>query len=119
MGLLESILSKVYKNLAPVAVPEWDCTVYVKSWSIEERYKATQITPDEKALQQDWVEPTLQIVLMSVCDESGALLFSPDNLDFLRKQDYRIVERLASAVMKHNGLTQEQDLKKNSEATNN
>lgn len=59
------------------------------------------------------------MVALCACDEQGNKLFTEDDADALAKKPGDVINRIATAALKHNGMTPSavEDAEKNSDAT--
>lgn len=109
----EQILSADDLGLLKVPVPEWGGDVYVRVMAVGERdaYEREWIGKRETGVE-NFRAKFLQRVL---CDEKGALLFTPDETDKLSTKSARVMGALWEKAMKHNALMESdvQELAKN------
>lgn len=102
-----------------VDVPEWGGSVIVRSMSGAQRdqYEATLMTRgDDGRLEVNTQNMRAKLVLHTVVDESGALLFTADELDALSAKSASAIERVAEVAQRLNGLNRSavMDAEKNS-----
>lgn len=109
----DQILSADDMGLLAVNVPEWGGDVYIRVMSVSERdaYEREWIGKRETGVE-NFRTKFLQRVL---CDESGKLLFSPNETDSLSVKSAKVMGRLWEKAMKHNALMESdvQELAKN------
>lgn len=89
MNLKDQIARADDRKVTPVPVPEWDCTVYLRQLSVEER--------NALVAQIDTAEAgrlTVYILLHALCDEAGNPVFGPDDYAILAGKNARVVDRL-------------------------
>jgi|GEM_PF-2840664 len=102
MNLKQRIMDAQDLPVYPVEVPEWDCTVYIKSLSGAERLQL------EKDLSKDTKTdgPALaRVVCATLCDTSGTLLFDyPKDIGELQKKSVKALHRLFDIALKHNAM---------------
>lgn len=96
-----------------VEVPEWGGHVFVRMLTAGER--------DEfEAAQQSGGNPhkdlRARLAAATVCDESGELLFTAQDVPALTAKAGRALDRIFAAAAKHNGITAAdiEELRKNS-----
>lgn len=100
----EAILAADDMGLLEVDVPEWSGSVYIRCMTVAAR----------DAYENDWVQNKhkgvenfrtkfLQKVL---CDATGALLFTEQEMASLGGKSARVMNRLWTMAMKHNALTE-------------
>ncbi|ACC76152.1 hypothetical protein PPMP20_18995 [Paraburkholderia phymatum] len=90
-----------------VDVPEWGGSVIVRAMTGAQRdaYDAALLRRnDEGKLEVDTLNMRAKLVLWTVVDEAGALLFTPDELDALAAKSAGAIERIADAAARLNGL---------------
>ena len=109
----DQILSADDMGLLKVEVPEWGGDVYIRVMAVTERdaYEREWIGKRETGVE-NFRTKFLQRVL---CDESGKLLFTPQETDKLAQKSARVMSRLWEKAMKHNALMERdvQELAKN------
>lgn len=109
----DQILSADDMGLLKVEVPEWGGDVYIRVMAVTERdaYEREWIGKRETGVE-NFRTKFLQRVL---CDESGKLLFTPQETDKLAQKSARVMSRLWEKAMKHNALMESdvQELAKN------
>lgn len=102
MNLRALILTAKDLPLEKVEVPEWSCTVFLKSLSGAERLSL------EKDLSSDSKNdgPALcRVVCATLCDEQGNLVFDkPEDVDVLNKKSVKVLHRLFEAALKLNAF---------------
>lgn len=100
----EQILSRKPKRLV-VEVPEWGGTVTIQALTVG---TAQSITAEHGMVA---------IVMASVINEDGSLMFSPEDKESVERLELAGCKRIADAAVDFNGLSQRavEDLVKNSE----
>lgn len=98
MALRDQILSANDSPLERLSVPEWGCDVFLKPLSGHARAKLVKLAHGGASLYG----PAL---VASVCDESGKLAFTDDDVPALEERNGLVLERLAAHVVKLNGLS--------------
>ena len=99
--------------LEEVPVPEWgaDAVVHVRSITAAQR---GQIEADAAAFKESKGKGnftrtiSLRMVVLSCCDETGALLFGMDDLNTLAEKNAAVVSRIADAAMRLSGLSKKE-----------
>jgi hypothetical protein len=88
-----------------VEIPEWGGSVLVQGMDVAQ---AQAIKPQDGLAE---------LVIVSVVNEDGTRMFSPEDKESLQKLDVRGLKRLADAVLELNGMTKTavEDAAKNSE----
>lgn len=96
-----------------VPVPEWGGSVFVRMLNFTERLALEAAI---KAAERDAV---FTVIAATACDESGALLFTADDVEALKKKQPFAVVAVMLAARKLNRLSKEdiEDLQGNSEAS--
>lgn len=90
-----------------VDVPEWGGSVIVRAMSGTQRdqYEASLMTRGaDGKLEVNTQNMRAKLVLYTVVDESGALLFSADELDALAAKSAVAIERISEVAQTLNGL---------------
>jgi hypothetical protein len=107
MTLRDKILAARDTKPEPVPVPEWDCTVYVRSLTAAER----------EAVEQDKsnVRFREKLLAMVVCDEDGKPVFTRGDIDALAEKAAGPIVRLVEIAWKKSGIGEAavEDAKKN------
>ena len=113
MGLREQILAVRDVRLEKLDVPEWETEVHLKSWSGLERSRALAVfgKMDDTSVAK--------VVAMSVCDADGATVFTDKDFGELAKKNGEVLERIALAACKHNGINKVEQAKNESGSTPN
>lgn len=104
-------------KLYPVEIPEWGGTVFLRPISLTEQGKLADLgSKFEKAtLLEKMRRITMPLIVWVVCEESGAPLFSADDIDALMDKSAGSINRLQEEILKISGLTAESraELEKN------
>lgn len=92
--------------IEPIEVPEWGGTVYVRTMdgSERDRFDATIIKRSRKDDTFDTAGLRADIVVLTVCDESGNLMFSDDDRMALLKKNAAVLDRICAKARKMNGI---------------
>lgn len=108
MGLRDTILQAQDLKRQSVEVPEWNCTVFVRMLSGEERLALDEWVNNlsEEERQTD-LNIIVKTVLMTACDESGSMLFSDSDIPALRRKAVPALLRVFDASMLLNKLGRE------------
>ena len=98
----DQILAANDMGLLEVQVPEWSGNVFVRVMTVGERdsYENDWMVNKNKGVE-NFRSKFLQRVL---CDESGKLLFTADEISLLAGKSARVISRIWEAAMKHNAL---------------
>ena len=119
MDIRSAIQNADDKPLKPVVCSTWssngwDGTIYVRTMTGRERdefehavSKATRKN-DNRGLK-------LRLVLLTCCKETGELLFTDEDIDWLADKSAMELDRLANAALQANGFSEKDvaDLEKN------
>ncbi len=103
----EQILSIDDKRVAPVEVPEWGDTVYVRTMTGCERDRVEELI--DKAKARGGMSPkNLRGTLCSLCmcDENGVRLFNDAEATALGNRSCVALDRVFTAALKVNGMSQ-------------
>lgn len=109
---------KIFKaqdtKLEAVEVPEWNCTLYVKTLSGAERSKLRQIS-DTLTKSGRESEADTHLLILSACDEQGNKAFNDSDFAALNEKNASVITRVAMAAIRVNGLGADavEDAKKN------
>lgn len=106
MNLRDQILQKNDYKLTPVEVPEWDCTVHVRSISGAQREElAKKIKDAEK--QGLKVPPGLipWMLVRTVCNEDGSLMFTDKDIAALNEKNPEVTDRICQESFLACGVT--------------
>jgi hypothetical protein len=91
-------------------IPEWGCTVYIRTMSAGERdrYEAAH-------LANPYVDARARLAAETVCDELGVKLFSAEDVAALSQKSCKALDRIFAVAMAQNGVTKADidELKKN------
>lgn len=99
----EQILSSSDAKMEKVAVPEWGGDVHIKVMSGAERDRWEAAAFEGGKVNRDNFRARL--LVETICDESGKLLFSPADVDALSAKSSAILSRLTPVALKINALT--------------
>jgi hypothetical protein len=83
-----------------VEVPEWNGSVYVRTLTGSERVRLSEILESGDATGA-------QVVALVAVDEEGNRLFSEDDVDALSEKNGKALERIVSAAMEWNFVTED------------
>ena len=102
----EAILSA--KNAPPetVEVPEWGGSVCVKVMTAAEREAYEDAVYDDEGTAAA-PHPAVQLLVRTVCDDSGKLLFGADDVAALAAKDAPVLMRLYRIARKVNKIGRE------------
>lgn len=107
-------------NLEQIDVPEWeeDGFLYVKTVSAHERDQLDNMlfdfNPETGQVSRNAEDFRTKWVLHTACDEEGNLIFSQDDLTWLRKKSSKPIQRVFDASQRLNGVNRREQ-EKNSE----
>jgi hypothetical protein len=122
----DSIIGAKDFGVEKFSVPEWGGEVCLKKWSADERntYTKKSIEMDEEGGHVNWdtiFDNQIVAVALSLCDESGARLFSDseEDLKLLASKNGEVLQRLFEKVLLMNGLAEKstEEAAKNSGST--
>lgn len=85
-----------------VEVPEWKGQVFVKTMSANERDRFEESFVDKKL-----TGARAKMVALTCCDEKAELLFTEQDIEVLGKKSASALEKICSASMNINKLTNE------------
>ena len=106
MTLRESILAAKDTTIVAVEVPEWECTVHVRSLSGSERDRFDAAVIARKGKDGKVRPDGLRALLVSIaaCDETGERIFADADVDALCGKSASALIRLWDAAAEINGL---------------
>ncbi len=104
MNLKEQILNAEDSVIEPVDIPEWSCTVHVKTLSgIErDRIEAEIHSGDGDNL----VNLRAKMAVATVCDEQGNLVFTPDDAAELGNKSASALSKIFNVATRLSGMTE-------------
>jgi len=117
----EQILGASDLQIEAVFVPEWGGTVYVRNLNGKGRdaFEGSRVRiKDNNKVEMVHDNTRAKLLSLTVCDQSGALLFSQDDVETLGEKNASALDRLFDVAQRMSGL-RPQDLEqkvKNSEA---
>lgn len=95
------ILSADDYKIEEIHVDEWNGPVGIRTFDAATRARLLQPAKDGK-MPDNWME---MIVAASACDEFGKLIFSDDDVAALSNKNAVVLEKLFTASIELNGLT--------------
>lgn len=100
----EQILAASDADLLKVRVKEWGGEVFVRVMSVKERdaYERMWIGKRDTGVENFRAEYLARVL----CDESGKLLFSRDQIDALSEKSGAVMGKLFDKALKHNNMTE-------------
>ena len=98
MNLRELILQVNDTPLEPIEIREWGCTVYIKALT------GTQRNQLLKDIQKKTGSMYGYAMASSLCDQDGKQLFTIEDIDALNEKNGKVLERLASYIVKLNAI---------------
>jgi hypothetical protein len=101
----QEILAADDLGLKKVHVKEWGGDIYIRVMSVGERdtYERMWIGKKETGIANFRTEYLARVL----CDESGKLLFSRDQIDALAAKSGAVMGNLFDVAMRHNKMTEE------------
>lgn len=116
MNLRETALGAEDRKPVKVDVPEWGITLYVRAMGGDERdhLEISSMTDRKNGTLLSNIRAKL--LVLTVCDENGELVFSRDDVEALGKKSAKALNRLYAVASVLNDFTKADinDLKKNS-----
>lgn len=103
----QAILTANDSGCKPVDVPEWGGRVFLRKWTGRQRQEFRAWTEQRKGDTLADAEISSHIVVMSVCDQEGKLLFSNGDEELLLAKSGSVLNRIATEALQHNGLAAE------------
>lgn len=108
--LRDQILAADDLKVIAVDVPEWGCTVHVRTMSGGERDAF-----EERQQRDPFKDIRARLAVLTVCDEEGNLLFTDADIPALTKKSAAALDRIFAAATKLNKFSKEDldELQKN------
>jgi len=100
VSLRDSILAKNQKKLEPFDVPEWECTVYISTFSARD-FNALAKAMRNGDIPDDFFA---RLVYLCACEEDGTRIFSEADIPKIQDMDAEPVKRVALRAQEINGL---------------
>jgi len=115
MSLKETILTANDLELEEVKVPEWACSVYVRSMSGLER---DSFEAEMEGLDNKTENIRARLLVRCICDSGGERVFDDADAVDLGNKNGAALDRVFAVAMKHNPIGEEAvaDLEKNSDS---
>ncbi len=125
MSLAEDILGKKDLPSEKVNVPEWDMDLWVKTMTGSQRdaWEAAEVkgAGGTKAIKANGIDEAAyvgsraRLLVLTVCDESGALVFKRDQVDQLSEKSAGALSKLFNVAVRLNHISEDdiEDLEKN------
>jgi hypothetical protein len=113
--LRDKILSASKKNLTPLEVPEWGCTVYISSLSARDFNRLVNVLKSAEVPDDFFA----RFVYLCACDESGIRIFNEGDIEAIQEMDADPVKRIAMKAQEVNGFSESPEAlaEKNSDTT--
>jgi hypothetical protein len=92
-------------RLVPVQSKAWGDGLFIKPMSLRARDGFAKLS-DELKTSGEFSKLLAKIVVDSLCDENGALLFQPDDLSKIQDKDAGEVDAIAKECLAANGLAE-------------
>jgi hypothetical protein len=103
MSLKDQILAANDVKAEPVAVPEWNCTVFIKTMSGHDRDHWESLAfPEGKPVEHGY---RVTLLLVALVDEKGERVFSDADINLLSGKSSGVINRLYDVAARMNGLT--------------
>ncbi len=105
MSLKDSILAADDAKVAPLDVPEWGCSVFIRVLSgvDRDRFEA-MCQPDPKTGKKGLDNFRARFAVLVLCDEKGVRLFTDAEADRLGAKSAVALDRILAAGMRQNAL---------------
>lgn len=102
----DDILSKIDLKKEKITVPEWGGDIFVSEMTADARDQWEQdiIQKDEKGNLRS---ARAKLLIATVCDEKGNLLFSPHDVVQVGKLSAKTVQKIIAVAQRLNGLGDE------------
>jgi len=104
----DAVLAADDLRLEPVRVPEWGGLLYVRSLTGTQRDEFEQACMDaRRGNRLDVRGLKARLLVMTVCDGAGGLMFGPKDVEAIRAKSAAAIERVWDTAQRLNGLTAE------------
>jgi len=101
----DDILGAADLTPAEIEVPEWGGTVFIRPLTAGERGEWETFLSAGKGKNEDMLKVSrAMLAMLTLCDATGARLFTESDLDALMAKNATALERIAYAAMKLNKL---------------
>ena len=107
MGLTrDQILGAVDLHIEAVSVPEWGGTLYVRNLTGKGRdaFEGSRIKIKDNKVEMVHDNTRARLLALTVCDESGALLFSAEDIEALGEKNASTLDTLFDVAQRLAGL---------------
>ena len=103
----EDILGADDLRREPVPVPEWGGTVYVRTMTGRERdaRETMAFISEDGKVRANEDNVRARLVALTVCDDTGELLFGLDDIEEIGKKSAPVLDRLYSAASRVNAVS--------------
>ena len=99
----EQILSNVNLKTETINVAEWGGDIIVSEMNGAGRDSFEQAIT-EKDKNGKLINPRAKLIAATVVDESGAFIFSQDDLSSIGKLSYKVIDRICEVAQRLNGM---------------
>jgi len=109
--------AQVLVRVEKVELPEWDGYIYVREMSAKARdaFESATFTFDDKGrLDKNLSNYRAKFVVLTACDETGKLVFAPEDAEWLGERQASTVQKIFDAAQKLNNVPEAEELEKNS-----
>ncbi len=106
MTLREELLKASPVRLVQLEVPEWNRSVWLRTWSVAERMKLITLARKAEEDEQTGNRLVCMAVAVSVCDEDGKRVFLDGDLEALSTKDSIVLDRIVTEAYYHNKIAQ-------------
>lgn len=109
MDLRDKILGADDLRRELVSVPEWDADIYIQEMTGSDRdqYEAALIDKSKLPTKEKLKNMRAELVVLTAVDESGARIFSDDDIALVGAKNAKVLSRLAETAQMINRLNDE------------
>ena len=113
----EEILSCSDVKIETVHVPEWGGDICVKTITAQEQDEWSVLVSEQRGIKK--INAQASFLVMCLCDESGNLIFTKEDIESLGKKSAGAMNRIFNVASRLNGLSKDdlKEIEKNSETT--
>ena len=112
----DEILECDDRPIESVDVPEWGCSVKVRTMASAERDKYEQSVVDIDSGKRNFRNLRAKLCVLTIVDDDGELIFGPNDAEKLGAKSAKAIDRIFEVAQRLNGIGQGdiEELEKNS-----
>src|SRR4051812_28451543 len=94
MSLRDDILGCKDARLKEMEIPEWDTTIYLRSWTVAERYNWSALATKSDGDPKSAAKCLAMATVYSVADSDGKQVFSEKDVEALTGKSGEVLQRI-------------------------